>query len=167
MKPEEERLQFLQQWTPPGISAREECRWIRNGLVISLLFSLLFFSRYYGAYRSLFLYLENGSKILLEEKTMPPYVQILGMCLAGFLVIALCMLPLAVYHYAYHYQGAKSIYLMKRLPCRAELWRRCLLIPASGVAAALASALILLLLYGVFYRIVTPEACLLQDWLWG
>ena len=71
------------------------------------------------------------------------------------------LLPLVflLWHYAYHYQGSRSVYLMRRLPDRWEYHRRCLAIPAATVAAtAVLLAGSLALFYGA-YMLFTPAAC--------
>ena len=159
------KMSFFQRLTPPGISAREEFRWIRNGLIVSLLFSLLFFSRFFTQYDNLFYQLGDGSRVLRQGALMPSYMEVLGLSLGGFLILALCMLPLAAWHYGYHYQGSKSIYLMKRLPGKGELIRGCLGMPLLGAAVSAGTGLFLLFLYGGFYRLLTPQACLIKDWI--
>ena len=65
-----------------------------------------------------------------------------------------------VYFYFYHYQDSRSIYTMKRLPDRWELWRRCLTLPFWTV---IISGVLVLLLTGVYYLIYlkcTPAGCL-------
>lgn len=56
--------------------------------------------------------------------------------------------------------GAKSIYLMGRLPDRWELHRRCLTLPLGWLlSAVLLPVLTLLVYYGIYY-LITPAACL-------
>ena len=59
-------------------------------------------------------------------------------------------------HYNYHYQGSKSIYMMKRLPKKSELWRRCLVLPVTLALTSEAAAMILRLLFFAYYMIRTP-----------
>jgi uncharacterized membrane protein YqhA len=83
----------------------------------------------------------------------------------GFLILALCMLALIVYHYAYHYQGSKSIYLMKRLPNRWEMHRRCITLPLLAALICLIAAIAFLLIYFGIYMVFTPKECLtLGQW---
>ena len=74
---------------------------------------------------------------------------------------SLCLVLLAAYHYAYHRQGSKSIYLMRRLPSKLELHRRCLTLPIAGILIALLTAFLLLLIYYAVYMNVTPAECLM------
>ena len=79
---------------------------------------------------------------------------------AGCCVTGACMAGLALYHWFYHYQGSKSIYLMRRLPRRSELPVRCLAVPVAGALGAGALAAILLGVYWMVYRLCTPAAAL-------
>ena len=58
------------------------------------------------------------------------------------------------------WRGAKSIYLMRRLPDRWELARRCLAIPLLTVACALLLVVILLPAFYGIYLHLTPEDAL-------
>lgn len=149
---------------PPGVDLERELAWFEGGIFVSLLYSLGFLLRYANEYQSLFLW--NGSeKVLDTSAVMPDFIQILGGSLSGFLVLALCMAATAAYHYSYHFQGSKSIYLMKRLPNRWELPRRCLTLPVLGIITCLGIALLLLLIYYAVYMLFTPRACLApQQW---
>lgn len=93
---------------------------------------------------------------------MPLFAELLAESrpMAGFWITAACMAALAAWHYAYHYQGSRSIYLMRRLPSRWELWRRCLALPAAGAVCALLLAALLLLCYFGLYLLLTPRPCL-------
>lgn len=80
--------------------------------------------------------------------------------LSPFLLLIPGAVVLAVYNYAKLWQGAKSIYLMGRLPDRWELHRRCLTLPLGWLlSAVLLPALTLLVYYGIYY-LITPAACL-------
>jgi hypothetical protein len=152
-------LRSLERHVPPGVSLVQELGWLAVGGGSGLLYSLRFLGDYLMAYQSLFVW-EGTRRILDTSKVMPDFVEVLGNSLNGFLLLALCMLPLLIYHYTYHYQGSKSIYLMKRLPSRWELPRRCITLPLLGVTASLVAALLLLLLYFAVYLAFTPRACL-------
>ena len=83
--------------------------------------------------------------------------------------VALCMLPLAAWHYCYHYQDSRSIYLMRRLPNRRELWRRCLGLPLLGVAACgVLSAAHVLVFYAIYHYAASPQCLQPGQWrmLW-
>ena len=69
-------------------------------------------------------------------------------------------IPLAIYHYACHYLGSRSIYLMRRLPDGWELWRRCLTVPALLAVLCLGAIELLTILYFLVFLLLTPPPCL-------
>lgn len=144
---------------PPGVDLGQELSWLACGGIVSLLYSFQFFIRYAKHYEQLFLW-DGISRVLDTSAVMPDFVDILGGSLSGFQVLALSMVALAVYHYAYHFQGSKSIYLMKRFPDRWELLRRCITLPLLGALACLCASALVLLTYYAIYMTFTPPACL-------
>lgn len=149
----------LSRWVPPGFDAGRELRWIGGGLVASALLSLTFFSAYNERYYHLFLW-ENGGQVLIENAWMVSFTDLLGVSLFGFALLALCMAGLAAFHYASYYQGSRSIYLMRRLPRRRELWRRCFALPGAAALLSLTLGLGLLALFFHYYLTRTPPACM-------
>lgn len=145
---------------PVGLDYRRELSWVRTGFALSLLWSLGYLFRLHAGYEELFTRV-GVDKVLNPGAVMPDFTDILGGGLRGFGVVALCMAALAVWHYLYHYQGSKSIYLMRRLPDRWELWRRCAALPVLLAAAAGLLAVLLLLVYFGVYLLVTPKVCLI------
>ncbi|KPU45624.1 hypothetical protein OXPF_08570 [Oxobacter pfennigii] len=149
----------FERYVPPGANVRQELKWFAWGGAVSLLYSFGFLIRYLNDYSSLFLW-DGSLRVLDISATMPDFIEVLGSSLIGFLILELCMSAVIIYHYAYHYQGSKSIYLMKRLPSRFELHRRCVTLPVLAVTASLCAALMLLLIYFAIYMAFTPKACL-------
>jgi hypothetical protein len=144
---------------PPGLDLKPETRLFGWGLVLSALFSLQFFARFADAREKL--YWKNGPwRELIEGAVMPDFAQLLGPSLAGFWVLAACLAALIVVHYAYHYHASRSIYLMRRLPSRWELHRRCLTLPLAGVVLCLAAAFVALVVFYLVYMTFTPDICL-------
>ena len=91
---------------------------------------------------------------------MEPFLEVLDGALLGFAATALLMAGLALWHLLYHYQGSRSIDLMRRLPRRSELPVRCLAVPVAGALGAGALAAILFGVYWMVYRLCTPAAAL-------
>ncbi len=161
----------LDRLVPPGIDWGYELKWSAWGLFFALMYSLGFFFKYDNFYQRLF-YLEpvGFTKTLYQWAEMPDFVYVLGRSLAGFWLGAASMAAVAYYHYAYHYQGSKSIYLMRRLKTRSELHLRCITLPAAIALIFLMASLIMLLLYFAYYMNITPpEALLPNQWqkIWG
>ncbi len=152
----------LENMVPPGAELQQELKWIKTGLFISFLFSLIYFINLMNEYQSLFVTVGH-KKLLIDGVIMKDFVDILGSSLIGFFIVALGMIAVLVYHFLYHYQGSKSIYLMKRLPDRWELWRRCLSLPVLTAGLSLCTFAVLLIAYFGIYMAVTPESCLLPN----
>ena len=125
------------------------------------------------------LYWTRGSKReLMDGATAPDYgALIAGDGVGGFplpLLTGLLLLGLlfvCVKNYLDLSQGSRAIWLMRRLPDRWELPRRCCGLPLLGMAAALVLLLIVVLLFYLVYLWLIPEACRAPDqwhrlWLW-
>jgi len=152
---------FLERSYPMGYNYKTELKVLLTMLAAGVLIS---FFRFISAYslEILALYINRGAELILDEsRVMPDFVYILGDKLLILLILAAFTFVLAsCIHYAYHRYGSKSIYLMRRLPNRFELHRRCLSIPLIfSFIILLAAALLLLICYSI-YTISTPEACL-------
>jgi len=93
-----------------------------------------------------------------------------NMIVAISLVILFCLIAIAS-RYRYYHQDSKSIYLMRRLPDRAELHRSCLVQPLLRVALVLVVMAVLLLIFYTVYMNQVPEECLQPNqwqklWRW-
>lgn len=161
----------LTRWAPPGLNLKPEIKFFAAGLVLAVLYSFLFFERYLSARADLYIYSYSSStRVLLPDAVMPDFYILLEHYWAGLAVLAVCMLALIIYHYVYHRQDSKSIYLMRRLPSRWELHRRCLTLPLIAILICLLTAIILLLLFYGTYNVFTPKECLMpHQWqkLWS
>lgn len=148
-----------QRYVPLGVHGKKT----RNGLLIALgvgvLVSFGFFSRLHRARSELYAW-AGRTLVLRPGAVMPYFTELLHGSFWGLGIVAACMLALAVGFYGYHYQGGRSIYTMRRLPNRWELWRRCLTLPVLTALACLLLAGLLTLLYFEIYLQVTPEGCL-------
>lgn len=149
----------MERLAPAGLNVPAECRAFGLGLVISILYSLIFLFRYAQAREALFEWTLRG-KALKEGAMMVNFGDLMDGLLLGFIVLALSMAGVAVYHYIYHYQGSRSIYVMRRLRSRRELLRRCLAMPVMGAVSSGLIAFVLVLLYFGVYMLFTPKACL-------
>lgn len=155
----------LSHHAPPGINLRPERHFFAAGMICAFFYSLTFFAQYRQA-RAMLYEWRGGKRVLMPGAIMEDFSPLLGNALIGFFILILCMLALIIYHYAYHHQGSKSIYLMKRLPNRWELHRRCLTLPFLAALLCLLAAAALLLTYFGIYMIFTPKECLIPgQWL--
>ena len=144
---------------PLGIDA-ERLR-LRLFLMVGLggALSIRFLYRYADAVRQL--YTRRGNdRVLIPGAKVPAFGVLLQDCFNPMAFIGGAMLLGAVGLYLYHYQGSRSIYTMKRLPDRWELWRRCLTVPIVMCLWCIAVTLALTGLYYLAWRFLTPAVCL-------
>lgn len=150
------------RYVPLGIDGRR----VRNGLLLALglgvLVSFGYLNRLFDAREELYEWVGRTS-VLRPGAVMPGYPTLLHGSFWGLAAAAVCMAVLAAAFYAFHYQGGRSIYTMRRLPKRWELWRRCLTVPAATALCCLLLAVVLTFLYFEIYLMVTPEGCLPPD----
>ena len=115
---------------PPGMNGRREAGQLAAGLAAGLVW--------------------NAAAFLVPF--LQEYDRHLRRALIPFALLAGWMVALALVHLLSHYQESRSIYLMRRLPDRGELWRRCLTLPLTGLAAVLILTLGLSVLYFWLYE---------------
>ena len=133
-------------------------------LVMSILVSLIFIGRFSNAKDRLYYTdYETGKRFLWENAVMPDFEYILSWTLSGFFITAvICLIYIGV-RYAYLHKESKSIYLMRRLPRRGEILRRCAAVPAWHALQCIIWAFGLLLVFFAIYMIATPSSCLTPD----
>lgn len=146
-----------EDYFPPGFPQKPWENFILIGYIFCLLFSgANYLIRLWAAHGNLF----DDSRQLLPGVVMEQFGHIVRGSFPCFALLAISMLALMAANLRYHYQGSKSIYLMRRLPKRWELYRRCLVLPAAVILVSLASAFLLLAAYYRIYLTVTPPQCL-------
>lgn len=146
----------LARWAPPGFDLRFELQFFLTGLAASALYSALYLLRLENALENLYAINDKNARILLPDAEMPPFAELLENSLSWFGILTLAAAAFAVWHYAYHRMGSRSIYLMRRLPDRWELHRRCLTLPALELAACAVCAFLLFWLYYGLYVLLVP-----------
>ena len=151
-----------QRYAPPGIPLHQERRAFLFALICASLYSFRFLIRYLTARKALYQVI-GKTHVLIPGAEISTFEALSRHTMTGFVLAAFCMLCFAGYHYAYHYQGSKSIYLMRRLPKRSELHRRCLTLPVTAALLCLLAARLMLCLYYLIYLFFTPSECLPPD----
>lgn len=144
---------------PLGVNGKTVRDRMGLGLGAAALFSLSYVGNFARAVNDLYRY-RGGKRTLIEGAKMVPFRELLDHVFWGFGVMALAMGFVAIGFYKYHSQGSRSIYTMKRLPNRWELWRRVWTVPLVGAVACGVSVLVLTGLYYVCYLLGTPAGCL-------
>ena len=149
------------RYVPMGIDGAVSLRRLGWCMGAGSIWSLLYFiGSYSDAYDSLWHHRGSLRIMLREGAIMPGFFEILSGSETVFLMVCAAMPFWALYHYSYHFNGSKSIYLMRRLPESWELHRRCLVGPAVGLLGALSLQGLLGVLYCLIYIFVTPRQCL-------
>ena len=155
----------LQHWAPPGFDVKKEIHLFAGLHAGAVTFFLMtFLVRFQDAYQKLF-WIHGNTKVLNPDRTMAEFTELTEYSFAGFAIAALCMLGYIFIHYRYHWQDSMSIYLMKRLPDKMELHRRCLTLPLMASAATLLMAAALAAASFAVYMLATPESALPADQL--
>lgn len=151
----------LAPWLPLGVPVDLVWRVWGCGLGFASLLSLRFLPAYGAARGELFEYDRlTGVSSLIKGAKIVPFAQLLSGVYAGFLALAAVTPLAALALYLTHYQGGRSIYTMRRLPRRSELWRRVLAVPALAALSALAAAGLVTALFAAIYWGCTPAAAL-------
>lgn len=148
----------LNRWVPPGMELRFWKQFFCSGLFFSAFYSLNFLMEFRNEWERLWRDMPWGE--LWRNARMTPFFRLLDKSLLGYLIVAVGMLAMAGYSYSYFYQGSRSIYLMRRLPDRWELPRRCLALPGIGILLCVILALLNGWLYYGIYVFFTPPECL-------
>lgn len=151
----------LSRHVPLGLNGKKEIQYLAAGLGIAAAWSVIDFAKEYtDALAMLYGHRAGGSRVLIPGQIIGDFEPMLAGGSVLFSLICLAMALLAGYHYAYHFQGSKSVYLMRRLPGRYELPHRCFAIPAAGAVGAMALLGLLTVCYYAVYLLCTPAQCL-------
>lgn len=134
---------------PPGMNGRREAGQLAAGLAAGLVWNAAAF---------LVPFLQEYERLTWVRAAFEPFDRHLRRALIPFALLAGWMVALALVHLLSHYQESRSIYLMRRLPDRWELHRRCLFLPLAGLLAAGILSLALAAAYFFLYRWAIPEA---------
>lgn len=149
---------------PLGIDGRKVRNWLAAAWGLAVVRSMQFLLHYSGEVIGLYNYRNAGpgkvERILIQGAKVRPFEFLIEEKFNLFGLAAVCMLPLAVLFYCYHYLDGRSIYTMKRLPNGQELWRRCLTVPVVFAVICGLSALVWYGVYYLIYLLCTPPGCL-------
>lgn len=164
----------LSRYAPPGVKLRQDFQFLGVMMGISFLWSLSFWYRYLYQWRNTLFWSNHGFSHEYTGAPMLDFVVLLtnrrpggggSDCLLFYFLSAVLMLFLIFRNYSTFYSGSRSIYLMKRLPDRWELLRRCVTVPLLCAAVCLLCALLTMTIYFVLYLLITPAQCLQPDQL--
>lgn len=159
MKVRDNRYSWMKNYAPPGLDIeKEETSWVAC-MVLATCWCMRFLFRYLD-YRSQLFEIRGSRKILIEGAKMPNFEFLTKDLFEVFgVVLIFCALTI-VYHYYYHYQGSKMMYLMRRLPNKWEVHLRCFTLPVVAGVITILYMLVLRLLFFAIYYWCTPIQCL-------
>lgn len=157
------KLDFLARLFPLGWPWNNEVMGAAGAEGISALTAFVLFAHRFGQATDR-LYSGTGpERHLVPGAFVPAYPQVLGNAMILFGVTALALALLSIAHFLFHRQGARSDYLMRRLPQRWELAKRCLAGTAVLLAATALIAALLFVLFFICYLALTPAGHLPPD----
>ena len=154
-----EEHSWLEAHAPLGIELANEVMIYVSAMTLSLLYSLIYLGNYISERNNL--YEKIGEKqVLRTGAKMPEFEALIEGRMIGFGIVIVILICISVYHYIYHYMDSKLVYLMKRLPNKWEMHKRCLVIPVAGIIITIVCMILLWFLYYGIYLVFTPQQCL-------
>lgn len=150
---------WLEANAPVGIDAGVEVSWYFAGMFLATMQSLSFLVRYIEARNELY-EIKAGKAVLIEGAVIRNFVDLTDGVFLLAQIVCVVTLLMVIYHYMYHYQGSKMMYLMKRLPDKWEVYRRCLTLPIAGAILMEVWSIVLRMIYYAIYILCTPNQCL-------
>ena len=128
-------------WMPPGADTVVACLLFGVLMLVLLLDCFSFFDNLRYEYQSLY---GNGTFVAID---LWPYLSVLlNERFEAVPYILLFCIILTVWNYMYFYRKTKSVYLMKRIPDKTEMYRCCLRLP-------------------ILFLVITAVVCLVFLWL--
>lgn len=152
----------ISKLVPVGINGARVKKYMTLTLCLCALVSIaVFLTSFIAGYSRLYYLNEaNGGKYLRENVYMTKFFDLTDNVFFCFVFFLIGLVAVAIYNFAYHFIGSKSIYTMLRLNTRKELFIRCLALPVFFALASLLTCVILEAGFYVFYIIVVPSQCL-------
>lgn len=155
----------LSELVPVGINAPRLKGMLTGQLCLTLIISVIVYIFMLCDYVSeLYFYDVNGKLCIYENVYMEDFSFLRSRAFGVFGIYAAFLVGVILYNFLYHYQGAKSIYTMKRLPDKNEYYRRCLALPVIYLLLLVSFITVFNFLYYLLYILIVPEQCLLPYW---
>lgn len=148
----------LKRYTPAGYASPNAVVSI-GALIFALIKTIELPFNIIGARNALY---PDGRLVLgvIPGAKMAPYLSLVEDSFSLFPLFWGFMLLEVIDCYLYHRKGAMSIYLMRRLPDKWELHRRCWGRPLIYTAGSIGLMGLILLFYYMIYLLLTPAVCL-------
>lgn len=157
------KWESLSRLFPLGWPWQNEIMAAACALALSALTALSLFAYQFGKALDSLYYGTRPYRQLAPGTMVPPYPQVLGSALLGFGLVALCLILMPIGHFLWHRWGSRSDYLMRRLPRRQELAKRCIAGPALLLVITILTGLVLFGLFFIWYQAATPAGHLPPD----
>lgn len=143
------------RYVPLGMDGKKVRNLFSLALDVGMGYSVRFLFRLVNARWDLYVW-QGNRRVMPPGAVLPPFGELLDGSFVLLALAAACMPLAALGLYGYHYLEGRSIYTMRRLPNRRELWRRCLTLPVWTALACGLAALALTGLYALIYLAVKP-----------
>ena len=154
-----EKMKWLEKYAPLGIGVKNQVIGILAGVAVATLHSMWFFVAYQQARQELYMTVGSKQK-LIEGAIIQDFSIITQHLFWTFYIVEIVIFLSVISFYMYHYDGSKMMYLMKRLPDKWDVHRRCWTLPIAGTVLTVVWMLILRMIYYAVYILCTPSQCL-------
>ena len=153
---------FFERHTPPGWPLGKELKSGCLSLGMVLLFACIMFgTRYHDALGNIYSYnYATQTRVLIPGTVMSPFAREVSGIFFMFWAYVFVQLAEVWNMYRSFSVGSKSIYVMRRLPDRVELARRCLPMPLIMLVMGFAACMLMLLLFWLIYKLNVPASAL-------
>ena len=155
------RKRTLADLVPPGAKFKRDLGLLALWFALFVLLGsfLIFVIRYENARSRLY---EDvlGRRLLRSGAQIDPLAEILSGTFRLAVVYGILTFVNIAGNYMTFYRESKSSYLMRRIPDRWELPRRCAAVPLIGLAAGMILTAVLICLCNLIYFKATPPQCI-------
>jgi hypothetical protein len=152
----------LHELVPPGVDGEKHADRLYTGLLLSTILSCMGFAFSIGLHWKQvqdYVPSADGTYVLFEHDFLGTLLfPLVGVSIYfGFVYVAIAAIILAISYYRGFSQESQALYLMRRLPDRWELARRCLALPLMTIGICALAILVLTLIFFGIYWAITPE----------
>lgn len=155
-----EKLKWLEKYAPPGMKVMTGVG-VYIGCVVAVTFQIFLSFLYpYGVARSEMFTYNTGKEQVIEGMMMPEFEWFTENIFIFAEIMCVVTLLMTIYNYMYHYQDSMLMYLMRRLPDKWEVHRRCFALPVAGTVFMVIWTFMLYKLCYAIYILYTPSQCL-------
>lgn len=159
----------LHDLVPPWVDGKKHVDRLYTGLLFSAILSCMgFVFRMYIGWQQYHSYVQVFPDTRMDDfyaMTIFPFLYV--SIFFGFVLTSFASVILAISYYRGFRQGSEALYLMRRLPDRWELTRRCLALPLITIGICALAILVLTFVFLGIYLLLTPEKVSVIEQLQG